>query len=221
MKYYPLLITVALLYSTAAFALGNNQHNDDGVAIQGSNVSHSTINNGAGSGSTSNSNRNDNTNVNVNSSHSSSSAKQHQSQSQSARSKSEVEGSGNSSNSYVEQAQKRNPVSTAYAAPLVTSDETCAYSTSVGAQFIGTGMSVGSTHEATNCVRLKNSRELERKGFKKAAIALLCLNDEVREAMEQESTPCPAKADKRLGALAPASGDTAVNQYPAQRSRFE
>lgn len=224
MKHYILSLSAALLFSTTALASGDNQNNHDGVAIQSSSIVGSTINNGVGSGSTHNSNVN---------SAKGGSAFQHQTQSQSiknsgnshssSRSESEVKGSGNSSNSYVEQAQKRNPVSTAYAAPLVTSDETCAYSTSVGAQFIGTGFSAGSTHEATNCVRLKNSRELERKGFKKASIALLCLNNEVREAMEQESTPCPAKASVKLGALSPAGGDDAptVNDYPTQRPRFE
>lgn len=100
----------------------------------------------------------------------------------------------NSNNSAVvvqgDQAQARNPVATAYAAPLTAGFDTCMGSSTAGAQGIGFGISLGSTWTDKNCVRLKNSRELASMGLRKASIQLLCQNKDIEEAMAAAGTPC-------------------------------
>lgn len=89
-------------------------------------------------------------------------------------------------------AQARNPVSTAYAAPLTAGFDTCMGSSTAGAQGIGFGISLGSTWTDKNCVRLKNARELASMGYSKASVQLLCQNKDIAEAMEAAGTPCVA-----------------------------
>jgi hypothetical protein len=64
-------------------------------------------------------------------------------------------------------------------------------SSSVGAQGLSFGMSLGTTWQDNNCRRLKNSRELAAMGYSRAATALLCVDDDVRDAMLTADTPCP------------------------------
>jgi len=54
----------------------------------------------------------------------------------------------------------------------------------------------GSTTESVECNRRANSRRLEALGYREAAVALQCMNDEVREAMKIVGTPCPQEAKK-------------------------
>ena len=53
------------------------------------------------------------------------------------------------------------------------------------------GISSGLTVRDLNCERLKNSKLLFDLGMKVAAVALLCQNRNVFEAMKNSSTPCP------------------------------
>jgi hypothetical protein len=85
----------------------------------------------------------------------------------------------------------RQPVATAFAAPLTSGIDTCMGSSSVGAQGVGFGISVGSTWVDENCKRLKNSRELRSMGFSNAAVALLCQDASVADAMRTAGTACP------------------------------
>ena len=80
---------------------------------------------------------------------------------------------------------------TAYAAPVIATEDTCMGSSSVGAQGMAFGLSVGTTWRDDNCQRLKNSRELNAMGFNRAAVALLCVDGDVRDAMNTAGTPCP------------------------------
>lgn len=197
MKHYLTLAAALALFASAAYALnddvnsGNTLVNSTATQIGGS-VNGSTINNGAGSGSASVSN------TNTNSSYATSSTQNLNSLRQD--SESSVTGSGNSANensaSVHVAAKKRNPVSTAWAAPLVAADDTCMGSTSVGGQGIGFGLSVGSTWHDEDCVRRKDARELHNMGYKPAAIALMCQNDHVRQAMATAGTPCAVPADE-------------------------
>lgn len=223
--------TLAVLLSTAsAFALGDNINsgntlsNSSAVGI-GGNVSGSTINNGAGSGSTTLSSSN--TNTNTNNSSASSRQRQNQSQSQSntlsnsgnSVSRSGVRNSGNSSNTNTIEAQKRNPVSSAATAFLTATDDTCMGSSSLGAQGVGLGVSVGSTWHDNDCVRRKDARELHNMGQKVAALALLCQSDSVRKAMQTADTPCPQEAEEHAASqewhapTAQVAGETA---WPSQ-----
>jgi hypothetical protein len=81
-------------------------------------------------------------------------------------------------------------------------------SSSVGAQGVAFGVSIGTTWRDQNCQRLKNSRELAAMGFDRAAVALLCVDDDVRDAMNTAGTPCPGASataeseERERGALA-------------------
>lgn len=94
----------------------------------------------------------------------------------------------------VYQAQPRNPVSTAIAPPLTSSNDTCMGSTSVGASGVSFGVSVGSTWTDTNCVMLKNAREMWNMGFKGAALARMCMDELNKEALESTGVFCPARS---------------------------
>jgi hypothetical protein len=85
------------------------------------------------------------------------------------------------------------PVATAYAAPVIATEDTCMGSSSVGAQGVAFGVSIGTTWRDSNCQRLKNSRELAAMGFGQAAVALLCVDEDVSDAMRTAGTPCPGQ----------------------------
>ncbi|MDB5772816.1 MAG: hypothetical protein JWM42_3190 [Burkholderia sp.] len=91
------------------------------------------------------------------------------------------------------QAQARNPVSSALAPAITSSNDTCMGSTSIGASAVSFGFSAGSTWTDENCVMLKNSRELWNMGFKGAALARLCMDPQNKEALESTGITCPAR----------------------------
>jgi outer membrane protein OmpA-like peptidoglycan-associated protein len=85
----------------------------------------------------------------------------------------------------------RVPVATALAASLTASQETCMGSRSFGVQAIGFGLSVATTWPDRQCRRIRNARALEDFGYRSAALALLCQDEEVYDAMQRAGTPCP------------------------------
>ena len=93
----------------------------------------------------------------------------------------------------VYEAAQRNPVSTAVAPQLTSSNDTCMGSTSLGGSAVSFGFSVGTTWTDTNCLMLKNAREIWNMGFKGAALARLCMDDLNREALESTGINCPAR----------------------------
>lgn len=75
------------------------------------------------------------------------------------------------------------------AAPnLATSNDTCMGSTSGGIAVPGFGASLGGNWVDPNCKMLKNSRELWNMGMKAAALALMCSDEQNREAIEMSAT---------------------------------
>jgi hypothetical protein len=155
-----------------------------------------------------------------------------QAQGQSQRATSSVRSSGNSSNSYVAQAQARNPVSTAFAAPLTAAEDTCMGSSSAGGQGVGFGLSLGTTWHDKDCVRRKNARELYNMHQQKAALALLCQSEDVAQAMTTAGTPCPgrdaelvssdehiSRDSDRIVAQNP-STEGVISEYPTQARRW-
>jgi outer membrane protein OmpA-like peptidoglycan-associated protein len=85
----------------------------------------------------------------------------------------------------------RIPAQTAHAANIIASEDTCMGSRSFGLQLMGFGVSVATTWQDRQCRRIKNARQLDALGYRRAAIALLCQDEEVFEAMESVGTPCP------------------------------
>lgn len=166
---------------------GAATNNNTNSADNSSNATGGSSNATGGSASADN---NGNNNGNNNSS---SSNTQSQSQSQSANNESDNSNSNNSSQDVsVNSNYERNPVSTAYAAPLAVGEDTCMGSSSIGAQAVSFGLSIGTTWQDENCQRLKNSRQLVALGYQRAATSLMCVDDDVRHAMEEAGTPCPS-----------------------------
>jgi len=144
-----------------------------------------------GSGNSDNNNRNYNTNLNSNS------QGQGQGQSQTGLN---LQGQGqstdnanNSSQSvYVEGDEASDiPVSSAYAAPLTSADDTCMGSTSAGVQAMGFGISLGSTWRDEDCVRRKDSRMFYNMKMTDVAVARMCQKADNRAAVEAAGSVCP------------------------------
>ena len=78
-------------------------------------------------------------------------------------------------------------------APGVNSSgiDVCSTGASIGVQTFGLGVSGGKSFRDENCERIKLSRQLDSMGMKVAAVALLCQDARVFEAMIQAGTPCP------------------------------
>lgn len=72
-----------------------------------------------------------------------------------------------------DQAQARNPVSTALAPTVVTGSDQCLVPVSAGGQAVTFGISFGSAVADTICEALKLSRELRAMGFPVEALKLL------------------------------------------------
>lgn len=109
-------------------------------------------------------------------------------------------GGGGNSNVNVE----GDEVAASSAAPvaLTTSNDTCMGSTGLGVQGMQFGFSVGSTWTDSNCIMLKNSRELKMQGHDKAAKARLCMDGDNAMAFELAGEPCPRALKSTQNAIA-------------------
>ena len=85
---------------------------------------------------------------------------------------------------------------------LTSSNDTCMGSASGSANGPGFGVSIGKTYTDTNCVMLKNSRELWNMGMKAAAMALMCTDPANKEALELTGYECPQTTKARKGNMA-------------------
>ena len=77
------------------------------------------------------------------------------------------------------------------------SQDVCATGASAGVQTFGIGVSGGKTFRDMNCERIKLSKVLYDFGMKVGAVAILCQDERVFEAMINAGTPCPI--DGRIG----------------------
>ena len=75
--------------------------------------------------------------------------------------------------------------------------DVCAVGASAGVQTFGVGISGGKHFIDKNCERLKLARILNDFGMKVGAVAILCQDERVFEAMINAGTPCPI--DGRIG----------------------
>ena len=78
--------------------------------------------------------------------------------------------------------------------------DVCAVGASAGIQTFGVGVSGGKHFIDKNCKRLKLARILNDFGMKVGAVAILCQDERVFEAMINAGTPCPI--DGRIGKAA-------------------
>ena len=112
--------------------------------------------------------------------------------------------SGSSSNTTTNSTSNSNirsapPTSSAPSYNSMTQD-VCAVGGSLGVQTFGLGISGGKHFIDKNCERLKLARILNDFGMRVAAVAILCQDERVFEAMEQAGTVCPI--DGKIGAEA-------------------
>ena len=75
--------------------------------------------------------------------------------------------------------------------------DVCAVGASIGVQTFGVGVSAGKHFIDKNCERLKLARILNDFGMKVGAVAILCQDERVFEAMINAGTPCPI--DGKIG----------------------
>ena len=108
---------------------------------------------------------------------------------------------GSSSNSTTNSTSNSNirsapPTASAPSYNSMTQD-VCSTGASLGVQTFGIGITGGKHFIDKNCERLKLSRIMNDFGMKVAAVAILCQDERVFEAMIQAGTPCPI--DGKIG----------------------
>ena len=89
----------------------------------------------------------------------------------------------------------------------------CTTGTSGSVQTQIMGVASGSTVRDMNCERLKNAKVLYDMGMKVAAVATLCQDRRVFDAMWNAGTPCPYEG--QIGAQAKASWEANPDKIPA------
>lgn len=114
-------------------------------------------------------------------------------------------------NSFYE-AQDRDPVSSAIAPGLTSGVDTCMGSTSLGGQGVGFGLSFGTTWVDEHCKLIKATKLLQGMGLNKAAVARMCLDEDLAFAL---------KAEGQGYCEAPAVGGGADDGLPMMESKTE
>ena len=74
---------------------------------------------------------------------------------------------------------------------VVNNQDVCSFAASAAVQTQILGVAGGGAVRDLNCERLKLSRSLYRMGMKVGAVAMLCQDSRVFQAMEMAGTPCP------------------------------
>ena len=98
---------------------------------------------------------------------------------------------------------KSPPPSAIAPAVTVINNDVCAVAASGAVQTQILGISMGGTTTDFNCERLKLSKTLFDMGMKVAAVATMCQDRRVWDAMMDAGTPCPI--DGKIGAEAKAA----------------
>lgn len=107
---------------------------------------------------------------------------------------------------------KSPPPSAIAPAVTVINNDVCAVAASGAVQTQIFGISMGGTTVDYNCERIKLSRSLFDMGMKVAAVATMCQDRRVWEAMMDAGTPCPI--DGKIGADARAAWDAQPDRKP-------
>lgn len=99
--------------------------------------------------------------------------------------------------------------------------ETCLGSTAGGLSLMGGGFSFGSTKVDDGCTIRLLARQLYAFGFQKAAVALMCQDRRVTDAMDAAGSPCPIRPDEvgatgSLSSADPSSSSTAEASEPVE-----
>ena len=105
--------------------------------------------------------------------------------------------STNTTNNTTNSDIKSSPPSASAPSYNSMTQDVCSTGGSLGVQTFGLGISGGKHFIDKNCERLKLARILQDFGMKVAAVAILCQDERVFEAMIQAGTPCPI--DGKIG----------------------
>lgn len=206
-----LLILTTMLFPMAAFAFGDNINTS-------SNTNNSSAVNNTNNNNTSSSASSHNNNVNRNSNHQSQGQLQGQNQSQA----SSANGTNSNDISYTNNTP-RSPVASAWAAPLTAGGESCMGSTSAAGQGVGFGLSLGSTWHDESCERRHDAITIYNMGEKRAAMALLCQEENVHKAMLAVGRYCPVDNSEDVKKFSsnnePTTAVKVTDSYPQQPRR--
>ena len=85
----------------------------------------------------------------------------------------------------------RTPSTASAPSVVVNNQDVCSFAASAAIQTQVLGIAGGTALRDLNCERLKLSRALYRMGMKVGAIAMLCQDARIFQAMEMAGTPCP------------------------------
>jgi hypothetical protein len=107
---------------------------------------------------------------------------------------------------------KSPPPSAIAPAVTVINNDVCAVAASGAVQTQILGISMGGTTTDYNCERIKLSRSLFDMGMKVAAVATMCQDRRVFDAMMDAGTPCPI--DGKIGAEAKATWESNPERKP-------
>lgn len=107
----------------------------------------------------------------------------------------------------------KSPPPTAIAPAVTTiNNDVCAVAASGAVQTQILGFSMGGTMRDMNCERIKLARNLFDMGMKVAAVATLCQDRRIWDAMMDAGTPCPV--DGKIGAEAKAIWEAQPDRKP-------
>lgn len=120
--------------------------------------------------------------------------------------------STNASTSISETTVKSPPPSAISPSITAINSDVCITGFSGAAQTQILGISFGGTVRDMNCERLKLSRSLYDMGMKVAAVATMCQDRRVWDAMNAAGTPCPI--DGKIGAEAKTAWDEHQDRIP-------
>lgn len=123
--------------------------------------------------------------------------------------------SNNTSNSFSRTESKVESPPPSAIAPAITTinNDLCVVGASGAVQTQIFGMSFGGTSRDMNCERIKLAKNLYDMGMKVAAVATLCQDRRVFDAMMNAGTPCPVEG--KIGAEAKAYWEENPNKIPA------
>jgi hypothetical protein len=123
--------------------------------------------------------------------------------------------SNSTSNSFSRTESKVESPPPSAIAPAVTTinNDLCVVGASGAVQTQIFGISVGTTNRDMNCERIKLAKNLYDMGMKVAAVATLCQDRRVFDAMMNAGTPCPIEG--KIGAEARAYWEENPGKIPA------
>ena len=118
----------------------------------------------------------------------------------------------NKNDSNVTQEIKSPPASAIAPSLQSGGNDTCTIAATGAVQTQILGISGGTHIRDMNCERIKNSKQLYNMGMKVAAVALMCQDPKVFDAMMMAGTPCPY--DGKIGEQAKAEWESKPEETP-------